>query len=1579
MKPTQIGIGCALIALWSAGNPAWGAGLVAAWGINDAGQTCLPSGVNNARAAAAGALHSLALRTDGTVVGWGTEAFGSGVVPSGLSNVVAIAAGQTHSLALKADGTLTGWGDNSLGQLNIPAGLGSVRAISAGGGNGTHSLALKADGTLSAWGRYPNIAVWTPPALSNVVAISAGSSYDVAVLVEGTVVAWGEADPCHSLTNVPAGLSNVVAVAAGANRAYALRADGTVVAWGDPCGGSAYPLPPLTDIEAIADGIALKSDGTLVTWGDNTFGQTQIPAGLPRVLAIATGAYHHLAIVPEGPLQIIETPVSQGQPWGSNATFSVVATGLGPQSYQWYKDDSALIDGAKVAGAQAATLVLTTLDFIDAGSYRVVVSNALGSVKSAASLEVISPPWIVQSPTGMALRAGMGFTLRVTAQGTPPLAYQWRFNGESLPGATASSVTLSNLQPAQSGVYGVVVSNRYGQVESSGAQLSITDSPPYIVYQPRDVLVARGGRASLTVSAAGSPPLRYQWRFNGTDIPGATDSTAELLGLGYEQAGYYSVEVSNPLGEIISAKVLVNVSQVFLGSASTSTSIPTNVPPGLTNAVAVAAGDYHVMALKSDGTVAVWVSSANYQALTNIPAGLNQVAAIVAAPNYNLVLRSNGTLAAWGFSSSPVVRQLPAVSNVVALAAGGEHALALRADGSVLAWGESTEGKTNVPASVVNAVGIAAGANHSLALLGDGKVIAWGSYSAAQTNISGRWTNIIAVSAQGDRTLALRDDGTLLGMGSPQFWLPPTLTNIVAIATGTSQDVLLRGDGRMIVSPWSISVGGAPSNSWSDLGLVRAIANSGGYKPNFFVAALGDGGPVFTIPPANQTVPLSGSVRFNARAVGMQPMSYRWQFNGMDIPGATQSSLTLTGVQLTQAGAYRVVGSNPMSSVISPPAQLQVKQLAIWWSTPGRIPTNVPVDLKRVVAIAASDYHMVALQVDGTVATWANSLSTFVPTNVPPGLNNVVAVSVGANHSLALKAGGTVVAWGNAYAITNVPAGLSNVVAISAGGAFSLALKADGTVTAWGDGGSGPALSVPQGLSNVVAVSAGLNHVLALKADGTVVAWGANTYGQASVPRELTDVIAISAGPNTSVALRANGTAVNWGTGLAPASLTNIVGITAGRFQHLALRPDGTLMTWGQSTLPAGLSRVIATGNGGQNGYSVALLGDGAPAFTVQPGNQSTRLGGGVRLQARAVGTQPLHYQWWANGARLPGATSPSLVLTNAQSTDLGRYQVVVENEWGTVASRVAIVSAPVPLEKALDATNVFWNTTPWLPPPWFGQARISRDGTGAAQSGAISDGRQSVLQALVTGPGTLTFWWRVSSEEGFDFLKFYLTNSATPLAIISGETDWRRLTVEIPPGRQSLNWAYAKDTTVSEGEDAGWLDQVSFTPSGPLIVVQPASQSVTLSDTPALNVVATGSPPLSYQWFKAGAILPGATSSTLVWPQPSRRDSGDYFVRVTNPAGSTSSSNATLVVRVAQRLGMPSLQADGSVTWTSTDANGGELLPEDLAGFEAQTSGDLREWTALPNALSLSNGRLELRDTSPVPLGRRFYRVVER
>ncbi len=143
-------------------------------------------------------------------------------------------------------------------------------------------------------------------------------------------------------------------------------------------------------------------------------------------------------------------------------------------------------------------------------------------------------------------------------------------------------------------------------------------------------------------------------------------------------------------------------------------------------------------------------------------------------------------------------------------------------------------------------------------------------------------------------------------------------------------------------------------------------------------------------------------------------------------------------------------------------------------------------------------------------------------------------------------------------------------------------------------------------------------------------------------------------------------------------------------------------------------------------------------------------------------------------------------------------------------------------LADALDTSGLTWTSTGNL--PWFSQTTTTHDGVDAAQSGAIGDSQSSSLETTVTGPGTMTFWWKVSSETNYDYLRFYLNGveQTGALAKISGTVDWVQKTVSIPTGSQTVKWTYSKDGSVGSGSDTAWVDQVVWTPSAsPEIAVE--------------------------------------------------------------------------------------------------------------------------------------------------------------
>ena len=184
---------------------------------------------------------------------------------------------------------------------------------------------------------------------------------------------------------------------------------------------------------------------------------------------------------------ITTQPVAQSAALGGSATFTVVAAGTAPLTYQW------TFNGVAITGATGATLPVPTVQSSLYGSYAVVVSNAAGSVVSSSVMlsalasvvpPVVTPPPVVATapvvttqPVARTVVAGGGASFGVVATGTAPLTYQWRRDGQVIAGASSATLTLDNIQSAAAGTYTVVVSNASGAVTSAGATLTVSAAP----------------------------------------------------------------------------------------------------------------------------------------------------------------------------------------------------------------------------------------------------------------------------------------------------------------------------------------------------------------------------------------------------------------------------------------------------------------------------------------------------------------------------------------------------------------------------------------------------------------------------------------------------------------------------------------------------------------------------------------------------------------------------------------------------------------------------------------------------------------------------------------------------------------------------------------------------------------------------------------------------------------------------------------------------------------------------------------------------------------------------------------------
>jgi alpha-tubulin suppressor-like RCC1 family protein len=1333
---------------------------------------------------------------------WGRNFNGQTTLPAGLAGIVQVAATDNTSYALARDGTVTGWGNSFNGGLPVPSDLGPVVTLSPGN---TGVTALRADGTVRAWGGNPA----PPDGLNEVVALANGPSHALALRADRSLVAWGENN--YGQTTIPAGLSgNVVAVSAGNLFSVALKTDGTVVAWGLNNSGQTNVPAGLANVVALASGgqftLALKTDGTVAAWGLNDLGQSTVPAGLSDVVAISAHGSTAHALRRDGTL------VS----WGNND------------------------NGQTVTPAGVRDLI-----GVSAGYYHTLALRDA----SADSVPVFQSP-----PASLTALPGETATFGFTASGGL-LSFQWYRDGRAIPGATATTLVLDNVQSWEGGAYHVVATNYLGSTASAVATLTIS---PGVSLDRTRVALRPGEALSLVATANGDGPLSYLWKKDGVPLPGATASTFARASMTVADSGAYMVEVTDGQGFVARRAAFVVVapaaSQIWAHGAPLRG--PYTLPALTSDVVALANGanSYSAVssggvALKFDGTVVPFGDQAA-TAATALPVALSDIVAVSANSGRYLALRADGTVFAWGTNTYGESTVPPRLGGVVAVASGGAHSVALRADGRVFAWGLNTAGQCTVPAGLADIVAVAAGGSHTLALRADGQMFAWGQNSNGQCNVPNYLTQVRAIAAGVASSYALTADGRVFAWGlnsSGQINVPAGLSGVIAIAAGNTQALALKTDGT--VATWGESTFASVA---FPIGLDRVRALAGGYVRGYVLRdASADAAPAILEQPASVAVRIGSSHTFSPATTGVL-RTYQWRKNGSNLSGQTAGTLTLSNIQPAAAGDYSLVVSNHLGSVTSANATLTVLP-------PPQITTPPPA--RVVLAPGGSTTLSVAATGDGPLTYRWKHEGRLLPGATGPDLvlSGITRAQAGAYVVEVIDAHGVIsravsfvqvprpathlLAWGIDNAAITVPADLTNAQAVSAGAAHTLALRADGTVLAWGDNTYGQC-NVPAGLADVVAISAGAYHSLALKADATVVAWGLNTSSQCTVPAGLGQIVAISAGETHSLALRADGTVTGWGTFSyynPPAGLSGVVAISAGSFHSLALKADGTVAAWGtnsygQTTIPAGLSGVVAIETGTTSSF--ALKSDGTFAAWGQVfGFPIITLPDGPFASLSAAGNQLL-------------LVRPDGTLASTGAANLGT---------------AALPTAP---------TGVFAASA------GGGHSLALRDASADAaplittQPAAllVSSGRLARLSVAATGP-MLTYQWHHDSQP------------------LPGATHSELV---IPAATAAHAGDYTVVVTNYLGSTTSAPATLSVRPAPTMTLAPPATLDLNPGDTLSLTVAATGAAPLTYVWRRDGILLPGGNTASYAGPG----DSGLYVVEITDANGSRAHRATHVAVR---------------------------------------------------------------------------------
>lgn len=611
------------------------------------------------------------------------------------------------------------------------------------------------------------------------------------------------------------------------------------------------------------------------------------------------------------PPTLVTQPTSRTVVVGASVSFSVSASGVGVLSYQWARN------GVALPGATLPTLTLDNVQLSQAGDYAATVTNAGGSVTSNVATLTVQPPpslpVIATQPSGQTVAVGGTFTLSVVASGAGTLTYAWQKNGAPVLGGTASSLTITNAQVADSGTYAVVVSNTAGSVTSASVTVTVSASlsPPVVVTPPVAATVPLGAPVSFTVVASGTAPLTFAWRRNGALIPGAGAAVLSIVSVQESDAGSYTVTVSNGAGSVTTAPVTLTVDapltapRISMMPASQTVAVDSPVTFSVT-ATGTQPFDYQWF---KDGLPISGASGASLSLAAAKPgdAGSYTVRVTNAAGSVTsdpavLVVQAPATVPVIITPPSAVTSSVGAPASFSVVADGApplsyawrrEGTLIPQATQSTLVIGSvQVADAGNYTVTVSNALGSVTSAPAPLTVLVPSlPPLVLVQPSSVTTTVGGTATFGVTVRGTAPLSYQWRKEGVPLA-GATQATL--TLTNVRATDAALYSVEITNAFGTAVSANARLTVNPAPTP------------------------------PQIDAPPTARTATEGSTVSFSVTASGPGPLTYRWLKGGIPIVGATSATLTFSPVRLTDAGSYSVAVTNAVGTVTSPPAVLTV-------------------------------------------------------------------------------------------------------------------------------------------------------------------------------------------------------------------------------------------------------------------------------------------------------------------------------------------------------------------------------------------------------------------------------------------------------------------------------------------------------------------------------------------------------------------------------------------------------------------------------------------------------------------------------
>ena len=1100
--------------------------------------------------------------------------------------------------------------------------------------------------------------------------------------------------------------------------------------------------------------------------------------------------------------------------------------------------------------------------------------------------------------------------------------------------------------------------------------ITIVDYTPLIVTNPPSITTNVNSSVTMSVTANGAAPLAYQWKLNGTSIANATNRTYTFTATALT-AGSYTCFVTNNFGNITSAAGILTIS-----------AIPTITKQPVTQtAVSGSSVTFSVNYTGVPTPTFQWKkNNVNITGATASSLALNNVTMADAGKYSVTLVNMAGTVTSSQATLSildPPVITLQPISQTVLL-------------GSPVSF---TSAATGSPAPTfqwqLNGIDILDAINPNYDIL------------SAQISDAGDYT-VTASSLVGS---AVSQVATL------NVVYPPVITSDIvdlAVNVGDPISMTFGVDANPLpVYQWfknNAQIQNQTNNTFSilssmvsDVGSYYCIASNAWGSATSYVATVSiQQAPVVTLQPISKSVYTGDSVTFSCSGTGIPAPTYQWYKNGVIINGATSPSFTIIGVSSQDIGSYNAIISNPLGSVTTLSATLDVQVSVSITSQPSDIVTILGSVTNLSVGASGNLLTYQWYKDNLLILNQTNSSILFNPIGTNDQ-GDYFAVVSSSGQSLSLTS-----------SVAHVEVQYSPIIAVGPSAwsvsvgypvQFSVSVLANPAPTyQWYKDG----LIIPNETNSTFNISSSTLADIGLYSVVASNIIGSSIGGPASLQ-------VFNATPPTIL------TQPKGGFRLIGQSFSFSVSATGPdlqyqwRFKGLDLlnQTNSSLSLSNLTLFDCGIYNVVVyNAYGSQKSYDAALIVNEAAVILTQPSSTYGNPGDNVSFTVLAEGLPQPVYQWKFNGIDIIDQTNNILFLNNIQLSSAGSYTVLVSNNLGFEESIPAILTVgkpPIITTQPVSATNIVGQTrslsvvATGIPTPTYQWRKNGLDITGQTNSiltlsNLTTNDEANYSVFVVNGVGSVisdTVHLTVGQppiitvqpvnlivKKG-DATTFSVTAIGTPILYYQWFKDGVG-TTNFGPSFSLINV-----TTNSAGNyyvvitnAYGTLQSSTINLNvleGPTIITQPVSITSRYTSNVTFSVTAIGNPSPSYQWKKGGVNIVGATSNVLQLNNLKIEDQGDYSVSVANIVSTILSSSAHLTVN----------PNEGQIILSSLNiCVDGTIALFDVAGppftvVQVQASVDLASWVTI-GALKLDkDGRGAYGDQGIQNFSHRMYKVI--